>query len=108
VIVTSEIRKVDRTELTANDLRGAARLGSTPSNIILLWPTVNTNQIGNVVPRTLKIAKSRNGDEGFLQVQFHHKICKFTETSEGEQPGSSRCNTGENERSARLDPANDL
>jgi hypothetical protein len=81
VIATSEVRKVDRNELTANDLRGSARLGSIPSNILLLWPPDGTDQYAAVVPRVLKVVKSRPGNKGILQIEFHHTICRFTEVA---------------------------
>ena len=65
--------------MTANDLRGSARLGSVPTNILLLWPPENTQQYANVVPRVLKVAKSRSGSKGIMQIEFHHKICRFAE-----------------------------
>lgn len=83
VILTSEVRKVDRVELTNNDLRGSARLGSTPVNILHLWPTKDTNQTGDIVPRTLLVGKSRNGEQGrILHLNFHHKIATFSEAAD--------------------------
>jgi hypothetical protein len=79
VIVTSEIRKAERDDLSANDLRGSARLGSYPENILLLWPPANTDQHADVVPRILKIAKARHGYESILHVGFHHTISRFTD-----------------------------
>jgi hypothetical protein len=79
VIVTSEVRKTDRIILTSNDLRGSARLGSFATNILLLWPPENTDQFGQVVLRDVLVAKSRGGYRTRLQMQFHHKTCRFTE-----------------------------
>ena len=103
VITTSEIRKVDRNCLTSNDLRGSARLGSLAINIFLLWPPENTNQYGDVVPRVLNVAKSRPGDKAVLQLQFHHKICRFTEMPPVVSTPQARSNAGGNARTAGLD-----
>jgi hypothetical protein len=81
VVATSEVRKIDRAELTSNDLRGSARLGSLAINILLVWAPEGTDQYADVVPRVLKVAKTRPGNKGILQIEFHHAICRFTEVA---------------------------
>jgi KaiC/GvpD/RAD55 family RecA-like ATPase len=107
VIVTSEVRKVERVALTANDLRGSARLGSYPENILLLWPPENTEQRADVVPRVLMVAKSRFGHESILQVNFHHTFARFTEIPSG-TPAMLGGNLGGSGRSRGLDGRNAL
>lgn len=82
-LLTSEIRK-DRIELTNDDLRGSARLGSTPDNILLLWRTPRAKQTGDTVRRTLKVGKSRDGDAGtIIELEFQHRIGQMTEIAKG-------------------------
>lgn len=98
LIVTSEVRKVDRVELGSNDLKGSARLGSVPDNIFLLWPPKDSKQEGTpVVSRTLHVSKTRDGDEGRFSVDFHHKLCRFSEKGGAEKSSRSVSNPGSHE-----------
>ena len=108
VIVTSEIRKVDRDELTSNDLRGSARLGSFAVNIILLWPPAGTNQYADVVPRVLRVAKSRPGGKAIMQVHFQHTICRFTEIPQTAAGSHSPAESHRGARTHGLDDRNAL
>ena len=108
IIVTSEIRKVERQALTSNDLRGSARLGSFPTNILLLWPPEGTDQHADVVPRVVRVAKSRRGDKSVLRMQFHHKICRFIEMPAAESAAESQASAGGSARSVGLDSRNAL
>lgn len=79
VLLTSEVRK-DRREWRNDNLKGSARLRSTPSNILHLEPLPGSPQKGAVVGRILHIGKSRDGAAGeAIELDFHHIDGRFRE-----------------------------
>lgn len=86
--ITSEIRKEAGREPTMDDMKGDGRLASDADNVLAMWPRNNRASSSDVVELTLNIDKCRGGEIGPMPIEFHHKVCRFSDPSTNSTGGS--------------------
>lgn len=107
IIVSSEIRKVDRRMLSHDDLLGTSRLSSDADAILLMWSTRNIDGKECLVePLTVRIDKGRDGVRRVdIPLWFAHTRCQFSDEPPPQGvKGSSQAQNRQSPSTANIDP----
>jgi DnaB-like helicase C terminal domain len=93
ILAVSEVRKEASggTSLRTKDLLGSTRLSYSANSVLLLQTPEDDLGHGDVVPRILKISKSRDGSTCHaIALQFEHRLYRFSDSRTVAAPQNKR------------------